>query len=298
MKSRGKVLTLPFQRARALTKCARARTAQTRMILGYEFFQHALLGGLMASVLCAMVGTYVVTRRMVIVGGGMAHASLGGVGLAAYLGLNPLLGATAFALLTGWGVDYLSRKQMREDSAIAVLWTLGMAVGILFAYLTPGFMNDLSGYLFGDILAISTGNLWTLALLTVAALGLFGLLHTAIKTVAYDRSFAVTQGLPVRWLERALMALVALTIVCCLRLVGIIMVISLLSLPQQTAALLTRSFGGMMAASALIGFLGIVGGLTASYWLSVPCGATIVIILVVFYIFSRIFTTLKHSAPA
>ncbi|MBR1889473.1 MAG: metal ABC transporter permease [Alloprevotella sp.] len=262
------------------------------MILAYDFFQHALIGGLLASILCAMIGTYVVTRRLVIVGGGMAHASLGGVGLGAFFGINPLAGATVFALLVGWGVDFLTRRQVREDSAIAVLWTFGMAVGVLFAYLTPSFQRDLTGYLFGDILAITTGNLWFMAVLTVVTTAYFILLRNAIQTIAYDRSFAVTQGLPVRWLEYGLTILTALTIVCCLRMVGIIMVVSLLSLPQQTAALLTRSFGGMIWVSAIIGFLGIVGGLMVSYWLSVPCGATIVIILVVFYIISRIFTTL------
>ena len=113
------------------------------MILSYSFFQHALIGSFLACMLCAMVGTYVVTRRMVIVGGGMAHASLGGVGIGAYFGFSPLAGAAGFALLSGLGIEVLTRqRRVREDSAIALLWTLGMSVGILFAYLTPGFMTD------------------------------------------------------------------------------------------------------------------------------------------------------------
>lgn len=263
---------------------------QKNMILAYTFFLHALVGGMLAAVLCAMVGTYVVTRRMVIVGGGMAHASLGGVGLGAYLGINPLVGATAFALGAGWGVDFLTRRHVREDSAIAVLWTFGMALGVIFAYLTPSFQNDLSAYLFGDILAISAANLWATAALTAVATAFFVLFRSAIITVAYDRSFALTQGLPVRLLEYALMLLTALTIVCTLRMVGIIMVISLLSLPQQTAALFTRTFGGMIVGSAIIGLLGITLGLFASYAMEVPSGATIVVILVAFYAIARIFT--------
>ena len=125
-------------------------------MLAYEFFRNALLGGLLVSILCAMVGTYVVTRRMVIVGGGMAHASLGGVGLGAYLGFSPLLGAALFAVFSGYSIDFLSRRNVREDAAIAMLWTLGMSLGILFAYLTPGFMTDLPSYLFGNIRDVIT----------------------------------------------------------------------------------------------------------------------------------------------
>ena len=130
------------------------------MLLTYTFFQNALIGALLASVLCAIIGTYVVTRRMVIAGGGMAHASLGGVGLGAYFGFSPLLGAALFATLSGLGIRWISGKRaVREDSAIALLWTLGMALGILFAYLAPGFMTDLPSYLFGDILSISHADL-------------------------------------------------------------------------------------------------------------------------------------------
>ena len=190
-------------------------------MLAYEFFRNALLGGLLVSILCAMVGTYVVTRRMVIVGGGMAHASLGGVGLGAYLGFSPLLGAALFAVFSGYSIDFLSRRNVREDAAIAMLWTLGMSLGILFAYLTPGFMTDLPSYLFGNILFITREDLWLLLLLVVAVSLFFGLLLTPIVTIAYDRDFAVTQGLPVRWIEALMILFMALTLVVSLRLCGI-----------------------------------------------------------------------------
>lgn len=166
-------------------------------ILSYSFFQHALLGALLASVLCAVVGTYVVTRRLVIAGGGIAHASLGGVGIGAYFHFSPLLGATGFAILTGFAINYLSRqREVREDSAIAMLWTLGMSIGLLFAFLTPGFVTDLQSYLFGNILSITSFDLWCIGLLTLVTLFLFGFGLRTIECVAYDRDFAQTQGLP------------------------------------------------------------------------------------------------------
>ena len=144
------------------------------------FLQQALLGALLASVLCAVVGTYVVTRRLVIAGGGMAHASLGGVGLGAFCGFSPLLGAALFAVASGLGLQWFDRRRnVRADSAVALLWTFGMALGILFAYLTPGFMTDLPAYLFGDILSISAADLRWLALLAavVVAVQVLSLIH-------------------------------------------------------------------------------------------------------------------------
>ena len=257
-------------------------------LLDYTFFQHALLGGLFAAILCAIVGTYVVTRRMVIAGGGMAHASLGGVGVGAYLGISPVIGAAVFALLSGFSIQALSRRGVREDSAIAMLWTLGMAVGILFAFLTPGFMTDLQSFLFGDILSIQTSDLFAMGALTAFAALYFTLRLRRIVTIAYDRDFAVTQGLPVVAIESVLTALVALTIVACLRMVGIVLVISLLSVPQQTAALYARTFRGMIFLSALIGYVGIVGGLFLSWWLDVPSGASIILLSITTYLLGRL----------
>ena len=206
-------------------------------ILSYTFFQYALLGALLSSLLCACVGSYVVTRRLVIAGGGMAHASLGGVGM----------GAAAFALVGGLGIDWLSRRRdVRSDSAVAMIWTLGMSIGILFAYLAPGFMTDLPTYLFGDILSISRSDLQLMGLLTAFTLLFFFVFERIIVTVAYDPDFARTQGLPVRAFETALTLIMALTIVGCLRMVGIILVVSLLSIPQLTAGLFVRSFRNMV----------------------------------------------------
>lgn len=259
-------------------------------ILGYSFFQHALLGALLASVLCAVVGTYVVTRRLVIAGGGIAHASLGGVGIGAYFHFSPLLGATGFAILTGFAINYLSRqREVREDSAIAMLWTLGMSIGLLFSFLTPGFVTDLQSYLFGNILSITSLDLWYIGILTLLTLLFFSFGLRTIECVAYDRDFAQTQGLPVTWIEGVLTVLVALTIVSCLQLVGIILVVALLSIPQTTAALFARSFKGMMWLSGLFSYLACLGGLALSYTLNIPSGVAIILVSISIYFLSRLF---------
>ena len=257
-------------------------------IFSYTFFQNALLGALLSSVLCACIGTYVVTRRLVIAGGGMAHASLGGVGMGAFWGFSPIFGAACFALASGLGIDWLSRKrEVRGDSAIAMIWTLGMSIGILFAYLAPGFMTDLPTYLFGDILSISHSDLLAMGVLTTVTLLFFFLFERSIITLAYDRDFARTQGLPVRTFETLLTALTALTIVGCLRMVGIILVVSLLSVPQLTAGLFVRSFRGMILVSMLVGFVDCLGGLFLSYLLNVPSGASIIVVSVLLYFVAR-----------
>lgn len=248
------------------------------MLISYTFFQNALSGAFLASLLCAVVGTYVVTRRMVIAGGGMAHASLGGVGLGAFFGFSPLIGAAIFAVGSGFTINWLSRKRsMREDSAIAMLWTLGMAIGILFAYLTPGFMTDLPAYLFGDILSISSADLIILGVLTVLAIGIYLSLKRVIISVACDRDFAYTQGLPVVFIESLMITLTALSIVACLHMVGIVLVISLLSVPQATAALFVKTYGQTVWLSAFFAYLGCLGGLTLSYYADMPSGASIIL---------------------
>lgn len=225
---------------------------------------------------------------MVIAGGGMAHASLGGVGMGAYFGFSPLLGAAVFASLSGFGIKWLSGKRtIREDSAIAMLWTFGMALGILFAYLSPGFMTDLPSYLFGDILSISHTDLMVLGALMVVTLVFYLLLSRPIMSIACDRDFAKTQGLPVGVIENTLTVLTALTIVGCLHMVGIVMVISLLSVPQMTAALFVKTYNRMIWLSALFAYIGCVGGLLLSYYLDVPGGASIILVSIGVYLVVR-----------
>ena len=253
-------------------------------LLQYTFFQHALLGSLLASIACGLVGTYIVTRRLVFISGGLTHASFGGIGLGLYTGISPILSAALFAVLSAFGVEWLSkRKDMREDSAIAVFWTLGMALGIMITFLSPGFAPDLSAYLFGNILTITASDIALLGVLSVVLVVFFGLYLRPIVSIAFDREFARSQGLPVEFFEYALMLFIALTIVACLRMVGIVLVISLLTIPQMTANLFSHRFHRIIWLSIGIGYLSCLGGLLLSFYLNVPSGASIIFFSILIY---------------
>ena len=173
-------------------------------LLQYTFFQHALLGSLLASIASVLEGTYSLNRRLVFIRGGLTHASFGGIGLGLYTGMPPILSAALFAVLSAFGVEWLSkRKDMREDSAIAVFWTLGMALGIMFTFLSPGFTPDLSAYLFGNILTITSGDIALLGGLSAVLAIFFALYLRPIVSIAFDREFARSQGLPVAFVEYA-----------------------------------------------------------------------------------------------
>ena len=253
-------------------------------LLQYTFFQHALLGSLLASIACGLVGTYIVTRRLVFISGGLTHASFGGIGLGLYTGIPPILSAAVFAVLSAFGVEWLSkRKDMREDSAIAVFWTLGMALGIMFTFLSPGFAPDLSAYLFGNILTITASDIALLGVLSAVLAVFFGLYLRPIVSIAFDREFARSQGLPVAFFEYTLMMFIALTIVACLRMVGIVLIISLLTIPQMTANLFSHRFLRIVWLSIGIGYLSCLGGLLLSFYLNVPSGASIIFFSILIY---------------
>ena len=258
-------------------------------LLQYTFFQHALLGSLLASIACGIIGTYIVTRRLVFISGGITHASFGGIGLGLFAGISPILSAAVFSVLSAFGVEWLSRrKDMREDSAIAVFCTLGMALGIMFSFLSPGFAPDLSAYLFGNILTINQADLWMLGILAMILTGFFYLFIRPIVYIAFDREFARSQRIPVAIFEYLLMMFIALTIVSCLRMVGIVLAISLLTLPQMTANLFTHSFKRIIWLSIAIGYIGCLGGLVISYKLQVPSGAAIIFFSILVYALCKV----------
>lgn len=267
----------------------RQMTGDVMDLLQYTFFQHALLGSLLASIACGIIGTYIVTRRLVFISGGITHASFGGIGLGLFAGISPILSAAVFSVLSAFGVEWLSRrKDMREDSAIAVFWTLGMALGIMFSFLSPGFAPDLSAYLFGNILTINQIDLWMLGILALILTGFFYLFIRPIVYIAFDREFARSQKIPVEIFEYVLMMFIALTIVACLRMVGIVLAISLLTIPQMTANLFTYSFKKIIWLSIGIGFLGCLGGLFISYHWKVPSGASIIFFSILIYAVCKI----------
>ena len=253
-------------------------------LLNYTFFQHALLGSLFASIACGIIGTYIVTRRLVFISGGITHASFGGIGIGLYTGFSPLFSAAIFSVLSAFGVEWLSkRKDMREDSAIAVFWTFGMAIGIIFSFLSPAFAPDLSAFLFGNILTITATDIWLLAGLSVLLTVFFTCFLNPIVYIAFDREYARSQRIPVTFFEYTLMMFIALTIVACLRMIGIVLVISLLTLPQMTANLFTHSFKKIIWLSIGIGYVGCLGGLYLSYQLQVPSGAAIIFFSILVY---------------
>lgn len=261
-------------------------------ILQYAFFQNALAGSLLASIVCGFIGTYIVTRRLVFISGGITHASFGGIGLGVFSGINPVISAMVFAVLSACGVQWLSQRgDVREDSAIAVFWTFGMSVGIICCFLTPGFMPDLPSFLFGSILTIGKADLWLLAGLSIVVTAIFTLFYRSILSVSFDNCFARSQHLPVTLIEYMMMALIAMTIVSTLRMVGIVLAISLLTIPQMTANLFTYSFKRMIGLSIVIGWADCLSGLAISYALNVPSGASIIFVSIILYALFKIAKT-------
>ena len=199
---------------------------------------------------------------LVFISGGITHASFGGIGIGYFLGWNPLLGAAIFSVLSGLGIQYFTRTaKLREDSSIAIWWSLGMAIGIIFIYLSPGYAPNLMSYLFGSILTVSTTEIWIMAALSLVLVCFFVFMYRAILYVAFNEEFAKTTGLPVNLINYILISLIAVTIVMNIRVVGIILIMSLLTLPQATANLFTHDFRHMMLYSVGFAFIGSFAGL-------------------------------------
>ena len=255
----------------------------------YTFFQYAFIGLAIISIASAMIGTYIVTRRMVSISGGVTHACFGGLGLGYYLGWNPVLTAALFAVASSLGVELMSvRGRVREDSAIAVIWAIGMAVGILFVFLTPGYVPELNSFLFGNVLTISRADLWAFALFTAVLALFFALFYRRIVAVAFDRDFAFVIGLPVGIISTVMTVLTAVRIFLTIRLVGIMLLMSMLALPQLTAELFCRRFSRMMLASAAVSLLCSAGGLMLAAVVDVPCSALIVLVMAAVYLLTAV----------
>ena len=264
-------------------------------ILEYQFFQNALLGSLFACIACGIIGTYVVTRRLVFISGGITHSGFGGIGLGMFLGINPTLTAFIFAAASALGVQWMERKEVREDSAIAIFWILGMSLGIIFCFLTPGYNSEMSTYMFGNILTITKSDIITLAIISGILLPATIIFYKQIVLVAFDREFAATRGINVALVQSTMMLATALTIVATLRLVGVVLVISMLTVPQMTALLFTNSYKKSIVLSTIIGYAATLLGLLLSYKINVPSGATIVLCSIVIYLLCRIAIKLRHT---
>lgn len=260
-------------------------------IFQYEFIIKGLLGAVFASITAGLVGTYIVCRRMVFLSGGITHASFGGIGIGYFLGINPVLGAALFGILSALGVEYLSvRQKIREDSAIGILWAFGMATGIIFIYLTPGYSPNLIGYLFGSILTVTNADIIALGIMSVLLIIYFSVFYRTMLYISYDESFARTYSSYVNTFKYITTSLVALTIVLNIRMAGVVLVLSLLTVPPNIAMIFTRVYSRIIIWSIISGFIGTAAGYIISYYLGIPVGATIIFTLVILWVMSKFFS--------
>jgi len=260
-------------------------------LAAYDFLQAALIAGLLAGIGCGVMGTYVVVKRIAFLAGGIAHSVLGGMGAALYFGCEPstgaLVAAVAAALLIGW---VRLRWKTQEDTLIGALWAIGMAVGILFIAKTPGYQSDLMSYLFGNILLVPRESLWFMAALDAVLLGVVGAYHRQFLAVVFDEEFARLRGIPVTFFYLLLLVLVAITVVLLIRVVGLILVLALLTLPAAVAGHYVHSLGAMMLLATLLGSAVSTLGLALSYGPDLPVGPVIVLLAGALYVVSALFT--------
>ena len=250
-------------------------------IFEYDFLANALVACILSAVTCGIIGTYIVARRMVFLCGGITHASFGGLGIALYFGVNPILGAMIFAILSALGIEWsASHSKIRQDSAIGVIWGVGMAIGALFISLRPGYTSgDMSSFLFGNILTIPSNDVIALAVLASTLLMAGAIWHRQIMYVAFDREFARSQGVRVEAISYIMAIVTAITIVLSIRVMGIILLISLLTIPVVGANMVSKSYMKIIPIAIAIAVFGGVAGVIFSYYTDVPSGPAIIFVL-------------------
>ena len=286
--------------------------------LSFSFMRNALLAGLLVSIACGIMGTFVVIKRIVFISGGIAHAAYGGIGLG-YLvrynvlpvliaspvwsqdprpGVFPLVGAIAFSLGAALAMGWVQRKtQERADTIIGVMWAIGMAVGIIFVDLTKGYKVDLMSYLFGSILAVEAAELLVIAVLDILILTLVALFYKELVAVAFDETFAVVQNVPVDAIYMTMLCMIALTVVMVMRVVGLIMVIAMLTIPAAIAGQFVTGLKRMMALSTALGVVFAVLGLGLSYAWNLTSGASVIIVAGCAYLVSLVLHSRLQIQP-
>jgi zinc transport system permease protein len=251
----------------------------------YDFMRNALYASLLVGIVCGLVGTLVVLNRIVFLGGGIAHAAYGGIGLTYYFGQDPLLGAILFSILSalGMGVVHL-RTKTRSDTLIGVMWSIGMAVGIIFVSLTPGFKADLMSYLFGSLLAVSAGDLRVMALVALLVGAFVVIFFRSLQAISYDEVFSTVRNVPVSALYLLMLVMIGLTVVAAMRVVGLIMVIAMLTIPPAVAGLFLKDMKGMMLLSIGLSWLFSALGLLVSFALNLQAGSVIILVAALSYL--------------
>lgn len=250
-------------------------------IFRYGYLGNAVAACLLSGITCGIVGTYIVARRMVFLCGGITHASFGGLGIAFYLGANPILGAMLFAVVSSLGIEYAgTRTRIREDSAIGIVWGIGMAIGALFISLRPGYTSgDLSSFLFGNIITVTDTDVMALGAVTVILLAGAALRFRHIMYVAFDREFAQAAGVHTKIVSYAMSVVTAVTIVLSIRVMGIVLLISLLTMPVAIANTFFKSYSTIAVWASLTAAVTSVAGIALSYYMEVPSGPAVIFVM-------------------
>ena len=248
-------------------------------ILSYQFIQNAIWASVLSGIACGITGTFVVVKKINYLAGGIAHAVMGGVGIAYYLNVDPLAGALVFALLSAFFIGSVKLHfRQNEDTMIGAMWATGMAIGIIFMYLTPGYNANLLSFLFGNILMVSRENLFILAALDLTVIIIVAIFYRQLIYVAFDEEYAALRDIRVDFISLLLLAMVALTVVILIQAVGLILVIALLSLPAAIARVYVKSVGRMILYAICLGIFFSLAGLYLSFLLNIPSGASIIVI--------------------
>ncbi|MDD8044093.1 MAG: metal ABC transporter permease [Verrucomicrobiota bacterium] len=248
-------------------------------MLQYEFMRNALMAGLLVSIACGVIGALVVVNRVVFISAGIAHAAYGGVGLGYFLNFNPFLGALVFSVGSALGMGVVQRRaRQRSDTLIGVLWAVGMSLGILLVDMTDGYKADLMSYLFGSILTVPRQDLWIMLALDIVILLVVVVAYRELLGMSFDETFASVRNIPVETLHKIVLTLIAVTVVMLMRVVGLILVIALLTIPAAIASLFLNDLSKIMVGAVAIGLLFLTSGLIVSYQFNLTSGATIILL--------------------
>jgi zinc transport system permease protein len=257
---------------------------------------NAIITAILASICCGIIGSYIIIRKMVFISGGITHASFGGIGIAWFLGINPLIGASVFAILSSVVVETFSkRSKINNDAIIGMMWALGMAIGIIFIYLTPGYTPNLMSYLFGNILSVTLNDNILLLLFLIILAIVFVLFNKPILYLAFDKNYAETQQKKWFIIDYILMIMVSICIVMNIRVIGIVLLISFLTIPQITASVITSKFNLLILYSCIIGIIGSFLGLFVSYKYNIPSGATIIFCFILIFLIVKLISIIISS---
>ena len=263
--------------------------------LQYDFMRNALMAGLLVSIACGVIGTFVVVNRIVFISGGIAHAAYGGIGLGYFFGFNPIVGAVIFSLTAALGMGMAQRRtRQRADTIIGVMWAIGMALGIILVDLTDGYKADLMSYLFGSILAVPSSDLLIMLGLDLVIVVLVTLFYKELLAISFDETFAAVENVPVDAIYMLLVAMIALTVVMMMRVVGLIMVIALLTMPAAISGQFASGLKRMMVLASILGMVFTTAGLWLSYSLNLTSGATIILVAGAAYLLSLLARSAAH----